>query len=386
MRKYSISFFLVMFLIGTDTFLISPLLPTLTALYHNNSSRSGWMISAYAIGYAIFALISGPFSDGRNRKKIMLFGLLAFAISTFLCVFANHFILMLLFRFLAGVSASFVTPQVWASIPVVAKKEKIMALMGIASAGLAVSQIAGVSMGSWLATISWHTPFLVISALTIVMISVVSVILPDMSHQTQKQKGISPVKIYADLLKNKRALQFLLGFLIFQIGNFSVFSFLGVWLAADFNLTVGQIGNVMIITGLGQFVMSLFAGKLTGKIGTARTLLIGILALIVLYVFLPMAHTLPLITLILTIIFAFNGFVFPVFIGLAQSTTTTARSTIAALSNAAMYLGVTIAGIIGGKLFEHFQGMYGISYFTILVYFVMLAVYWWSGELKNKNS
>lgn len=40
--------------------LISPLLPTLTAAYKIPTSISGWMVSAYALGYALFALISGP--------------------------------------------------------------------------------------------------------------------------------------------------------------------------------------------------------------------------------------------------------------------------------------------------------------------------------------
>ena len=81
MKKYSLLFFLTMFIIGTDTFLISPLLPTLANLYNINSSVSGWMVSAYAIGYAVFALISGPISDGRDRKKVMTYGLIAFTLS-----------------------------------------------------------------------------------------------------------------------------------------------------------------------------------------------------------------------------------------------------------------------------------------------------------------
>lgn len=115
-----------MFLIGTDTFLISPLLPTLSDLDHISSSLSGWLVSAYATGYAIFALISGPISDGKDRKKVMLIGFLGFAVSTFMCSLATNFTLMILFRFCAGVSASFVTPQVWASIPVISPKEKML--------------------------------------------------------------------------------------------------------------------------------------------------------------------------------------------------------------------------------------------------------------------
>ncbi|MBT0901116.1 MFS transporter, partial [Streptococcus lutetiensis] len=145
-----------MFIIGTDTFLISPLLTTLSSLYHIDTSISGWMVSAYTIGYALFALVSGPISDGRDRKKVMVYSCLAFTISTFLCGFANSFALMFLFRFLAGISASFVTSQVWASIPVVVEKKNIVQVMGYATAGLSVSQMAGVPIGGYLAGISWR--------------------------------------------------------------------------------------------------------------------------------------------------------------------------------------------------------------------------------------
>lgn len=64
-----------MFMIGTDTFLISPLLPTLQQVYHVSTELSGWMVSSYALGYAGFALIAGPISDGLNRKKVMVLGM-----------------------------------------------------------------------------------------------------------------------------------------------------------------------------------------------------------------------------------------------------------------------------------------------------------------------
>ena len=47
-RRLSFLFFLVMFVIGTDTFLVSPLLPTLTQYYGISTSLSGFIVSAYA--------------------------------------------------------------------------------------------------------------------------------------------------------------------------------------------------------------------------------------------------------------------------------------------------------------------------------------------------
>lgn len=69
LNKIIILFFLIMFFIGTDTFIVSPLLPILRESFGISIEQSGWIVSAYALGYALFALIAGPLSDAWNRKK-----------------------------------------------------------------------------------------------------------------------------------------------------------------------------------------------------------------------------------------------------------------------------------------------------------------------------
>ena len=383
MRKYGLIFFLVMFLIGTDTFLIAPLLPTLSTLYHINSSLSGWMVSAYAIGYALFALISGPISDGRDRKKIMIWGFVSFTVSTFLCSFASSFGLMILFRFLAGVSASFVTPQVWASIPVIVPKEKIVQMMGIASTGLAASQLLGVPIGSFLASVSWQAPFYLISASSAILLIVIIIAIPSLNMTSQLDKGKTILITYAEVLKNKKTGQYLLAYLIFQTGNFAVLSFIGTWFAKDFGLTVSGIGSAMIVIGIGNLIGTLFGSKLINKWGLPKSLWRGLLLLILLYIMTPFATNIVMAVILLTLVFLLNGFVFPIFMTTLQSTTVTARSTVSSLSNAAMYLGTTISGIIGGVLMTNFKGFFGIVGFTILLYIVVLYLYKKSGFFKS---
>ncbi len=383
MRKYGLIFFLVMFLIGTDTFLISPLLPTLSTFYHINPSISGWMVSSYAIGYALFALISGPISDGRDRKKIMIYGFLAFAVSTFLCSFATSFWLMITFRFLAGVSASFVTPQVWASIPVVSPKEKIVQMMGIASTGLAASQLLGVPIGAFLASVSWRAPFYLISAASIVLLLFITTTIPSLNIKGQLDKNKTILATYAEVLENKKTVQYLLAYLIFQTGNFAVLSFIGTWFAKDFGLTVSQIGTAMIVIGIGNLIGTLFGSKLIGKWGLSKSLWSGLLTLCVLYIITPFSVNIEMAVIMLSFVFLLNGFVFPIFMTTLQSTTTTARSTVSSLSNAAMYLGTTISGIVGGLLIVHFKGFLGITVFTIVLYLIVLYLYKKSGFFKK---
>ena len=88
---------MIMFMIGTDTFLISPLLPTLQQVYHVSTELSGWMVSSYALGYAGFALIAGPISDGLNRK-VMVLGM-SFCSKYVFVWNCTEFLWMLTFRF-----------------------------------------------------------------------------------------------------------------------------------------------------------------------------------------------------------------------------------------------------------------------------------------------
>ncbi len=85
------------------------------------------------------------------------------------------------------------------------------------------------------------------------------------------------------------------------------------------------------------------------------------------------------------IIFLIGGFVFPVFMSTLQSLTTTARGTVSALSNAAMYGGTTLGGAIGGLLFAHYMGFMGVSFFTVIMYIVSLFIYTSTGMFRSQN-
>lgn len=380
-KKYSLIFFLTLFLIGTDTLLISPLLPTLSKLYHVSTEASGWMVSAYAIGYAVFALISGPFSDKRDRKKVMIWGLVFFALSTFLCAFAVDFRLMLAFRLCAGISASFVTPQVWASIPVVVAKKEIVKVMGYATAGLSVSQLVGIPIGSYLAVFSWRAPFLVISGASVLLLLLLLFVLPEL--EVGQREHFSIFKMYQAVLKNKRAVHYLVAYFVFQMGSFTVITFISTWFTQSFGLTLAGVGTAMIAIGAGNLIGSLLGRKLVDWLGLEKTFLLELLILVALYLGLPFAQTLWQTEVLLTIIFLFNGFIFPLFMTTFQTTTQNARSTISSFSNAAMYFGETIAGLVGGSLFHHFAGFTGIALFAAVLVLLAAGLYAKTGLFKK---
>lgn len=355
MSKYTVLFFLIMFMIGTDTFLISPLLPTLQEQFGVPTGIAGWMLGAYALGSALFALVAGPLSDGLNRRTVLLGGLLGFAVSTALCGLAHDFWTMCLFRFLAGIGAAFTAPQVWASIPAVVPGPRIAGTMGIAFAGLAASQAFGVPIGSWLANAHWQVPFWAIGAASLLLAALAYAILPDM--KPDKAKRASLFRRYVPLLASGQARGGFIAYLLLHLGVGTAFAFAGRWLADGFGLPVGQIGNVMIFLGLGNLLgsaLSSLAARMTG--GQPRVVVAGLIVAAGLYAAMPQLANLAAATAAYFLVCVTLGMVFPLVMGMLTSLNASIRGTISSLTNATMNGANTLGAWAAGLLYVHFGG------------------------------
>ncbi|NGM84141.1 MFS transporter [Paenibacillus sp. 7124] len=358
-------YFLIAFVIGTDTFLVSPLLPTLRQQFHISVEASGWMVGAYALGYALFALIAGPVSDGLNRKKIMLFGILGFAVSTFLCGLAWNFWSMFAFRALAGIFAAFTSPQVWATIPILVPAPKVTKSMGIVSAGFAVSQTVGVPIGSYLAEHSWKMPFFIIGGIAFALFALILWIVPQFKPATAgKQPSI--LDRYAELLGANGAKGSYLAYFAILTGALAVFTFIGNWLTDKFGMNVSEIGHVFIFMGLGNLIGSFVGGHAAARLGGRTVLLGGIGIMAVLYLLLNLAASPLLVHLCFFVLYLVFGTIFPLMMALLQTLSTTARGTIAALSNGVLYAATTAGAYIAGILYAQLNGFFGVTVFAAL--------------------
>ncbi len=385
MKRVLAVFFMIMFMIGTDTFLISPLLPTLQQVYHVSTELSGWMVSSYALGYAGFALIAGPISDGLNRKKVIVIGMSCFALSTFLCGMAPSFLWMLAFRFLAGVSAAFVSPQVWASIPLLIEKEQIVKAIGIATAGLAISQILGLPVGSYLAMVHYTTPFFVIGILSALLVILIYVVLPEIQPVYIGGSKTNILKRYKQLLTDSKVSLSYFAYFVFQTGNFAAFSFFGVWLSIQFGLQVHEIGTAMLVLGLGNLTGNILGPRIVNKIGYNLSFYGGIIFTAVLYVLLPYVKNIIFVELLFFVLFFVTGILFVLMMRHLQNLSSAARGTGAALANASMYIGQIIGSAIAGMLFAASHNFILIGSFTALLYVVALFLFRKSEKLTENS-
>lgn len=385
MAKLTTLLFFIMFVIGTDTFLISPLIPTLQNLFHIPTEYSGWLVGAYALGYAIFALIAGPLSDGWDRKKVMLSGMVCFSVSTILCGFATGFWSMLLFRFLAGVSAAFTAPQVWASIPALFPAPKITKVSGIVMAGLASSQAFGIPIGSLLAANHWSYPFFTIGVCSLLVAIFIFYALPEIKPNQEQSFKVPIFKRYVPLLTNGMARGAFLAHFFFQCGFFAAFSFIGKWVTDRFHLSVDQVGYVILFLGLGNIVGSFSGSFVIKKLNRFNTLFVGFLVSI--GCFLSLSH-LPSVAAFIGVyflIFVNMGISFPLIMGLLTSLNKAISGTISSLANSIMYSATTFGSWIAGLIYANFNGFSTVGLFAAICFFGSLLCFILSGILTSNT-
>lgn len=381
MKKLTALLFLIMFVIGTDTFLISPLIPTLQRLFHISTEYSGWMVGAYALGYAVFALIAGPLSDGWDRKKVMLSGMVCFSVSTILCGFATGFWSMFLFRFLAGVSAAFTAPQVWASIPALFPEPKIAKVSGIVMAGLAASQTFGIPIGSLLAATHWSYPFFTIGACSLLVAIFIRYAFPEMKPNQDQRARISIFRRYIPLLTSRIARRSFLAHFLFQCGFFAAFSFIGKWMTDRYHLSIDQVGYVMFFLGLGNMVGSISGAYVIKMLNRFNTMVVGFLVSIVCFISLPHLPSVSAFEAVYFFIFATMGIVFPLILGLLNSLNPTIRGTISSLANSIMYAATTLGSWIAGLIYATFNGFFAVGIFAAICFAGSLLFFIVSGIL-----
>ncbi|XEC96357.1 MFS transporter [Paenibacillus tarimensis] len=385
MNKIIVLFFLIMFVIGTDTFLISPLIPTLQSRFGVPTGTAGWMMGAYTLGSTLFALIAGPLSDGWDRKKVLLSGLACFAVSTCLCGFAVDFWTMCLFRFMAGVSAAFTAPQVWASIPALFPPAKIGKVLGIAYAGLAVSQAFGVPIGSVLATGGWFLPFWAIGLFSLLLAVAVFFAVPGMKPHEQQGAKPSIIKRYVPLLTSGRARGTFLAYFFVHLGSSAAFVFLGKWMTDRFSLSVDETGYVILFLGLGNLFGSLCSSYAVKAFHPFHTMTAGLLIISAAYIVLPHVSSVYIVKGAYFFIFFILGILFPLMVGLLNSLNPAIRGTISSLATSTMNAATTSGAWIAGMIYAVYNGYTAVGIFTGICLACSLFVFISSGALSNRT-
>ncbi|PHM24620.1 MFS transporter [Xenorhabdus ehlersii] len=124
------------------------------------------VIVTYEIGFGLLLITGGRLGDLFGRKRLFQLGILAFTLTSLLCGFAPTATFLIFARFLQGLSAALLFPQVYASIRVSFDDDNSRRAFGLLGMTLGFAAIAGQTLGGWMISanlwdLQWRSIFLV---------------------------------------------------------------------------------------------------------------------------------------------------------------------------------------------------------------------------------
>lgn len=154
----TVSSFLTPFMVSA----INVALPDMQSEFHLDAITLAWIPTAYLLAYAVFVLPVGRVADIVGRKKIFIFGIWLFTISSALAVISSSKSIFLLSRVIQGMGSSMIFPSSLAILASVFSEQERGRAIGITVASVYIGLSTGPFLGGILTDhFTWRAIFLV---------------------------------------------------------------------------------------------------------------------------------------------------------------------------------------------------------------------------------
>jgi EmrB/QacA subfamily drug resistance transporter len=153
----SVSVFVMAFMVPA----LNVALPSIGQQFGANAIVLGWMVTAYVVAIAVFSIPVGRLSDIVGIKKIFIYGLVVYTLSSIMIAFSSSSIMVIIGRALQGIGASMVMVNSLAMLTAIYPAKDRGRALGISLGCIFVGSTAGPFLGGVLTeNLGWESIFL----------------------------------------------------------------------------------------------------------------------------------------------------------------------------------------------------------------------------------
>jgi predicted MFS family arabinose efflux permease len=385
---------IVQFTIILDFMVLSPLGAILMPTLKISTTQFGMVVSAYAFSAGASGLLAAGFADRFDRKKMLVFFYIGFIFGTLLCALATNYTFLLVARIVTGIFGGVMGSISFAIVTDLFKLEVRGRVMGYLQMAFASSQVLGLPLGFYLATIwGWHVPFFLIVGVSLLVLVVVIAKMKPVNEHIKIKSDRNP---FLHLLKTVSKTDYLRAFAavtLLATGGFMLMPFGSAFSVNNLGLSVKELPIIYMVTGISSMIAAPFIGKMSDVIGKFKVFFGGSIVTMILVVIYCNLEITPLwiVTLISVIMF----------IGISSRMISSSAliSAIPAPADRGAFMGVNssvqqisggiatfIAGLIVYEKPDHSLGNYAmLGYVVVGSTIITIIMMYWLNDLVMKK-
>jgi len=360
-------FILGIFILGTDNLVIGPLLNQIAVDTSSSVSKMALGITLYSIAYGAFALLLAPISDIFGRKPVVVISSFLFGMISIAIAISHNAETFFIFRFLSGVCASVLGPNLWAYSNENFQKGTRELIVSWMMSAFSLSTVLGIPIGLLVAeTFGWSKMFLYIGIISCTL-SILFLINGNRTHSTTFS-----FKAHFRNIKQAFDLNWRLSFsMLFSASAYlCIYPFVSYWLGSVHKWSIQKTTLAFLIIGITGLIGNIMSGILLQKIPSESivkaswnyqflTILLMLLSNLIFNNSLLFVGTLSIWTFL-------SNLGNTAFISLISSKAGNIRGSIMALNNSSIFLGFTLGSYFGGILWG-FKNSLTVNIFISLV-------------------
>ncbi len=262
------------FAIGTEGFMIAPLLPDLAADLSVSVMAAGQLVTIFALTYALSSPVLTTLTAGFDRRHLLIGAMTGFALANVIAYSAQNYWMLMAARVLLAIAAGLYVPSANALAGTLLKPEHRGSALAVVNAGTTIAIALGVPLGAIVGDhFGWRLTFAGVG--TMALIATIGLVtgLP-------RDIGGAPAAVSLSariaVVKQPRVLPTVLVTTLFAMGGYTLYIYLALYLTMATTLRGFGISAVLFTWGSSAAIGTFAGGMLADRFGSRRVIAGGL--------------------------------------------------------------------------------------------------------------
>lgn len=343
------------FAIGTEGFMIAPLLPTIAGDLRMSLSATAMLVVVFTLVLSLSSPVSTVMAAGLRRRSTLLVAMTLFTAGNIVAAMSSSFATLMIARILMAVASGLYVPGANALAGVIVAPEKRGRALAIVSGGMTIAIALGLPLGAWVGhAFGWRSTFLAVAIMgCIAIVGILSGVRPDAGSGI----AVAGLRERLGVIRQPAVLRLLGITLFWSIGAYTAYPYIAPYLIGVLGFGAGGIGATVSMWGIAAALGVTAGGSLNDRFGSDRVARASLVALGLSFVGLAAATGLapPLAIGLVLASIALWGFsvwsFFPAQMARLIAAGSPAQASVAlALNTSTMYLGFSVGSAMGAGI------------------------------------